>query len=150
MCTVGGHCVSPLANTGSLGTSTLHLTSQSIHILHVSHTLPDPCYLSISSMAVQGSLPPIAFPRKTKVTLTPLIRVIGTGPPETKELLNCCPLAHLEDHLIKPLCVCFILSLFLIIPIRFSVIPFFQSFVYPLQFVCVRSLSGTQCATNCQ
>lgn len=42
-----------------------------------------------------------------------LIRVIETGPPETKELLNCYPLAHLKDHFIKPFCLCvFILILF--------------------------------------
>lgn len=34
-----------------------------------------------------------------------LIRIIETGPPETKELLNYYPFTRFKDRLIKPLCV---------------------------------------------
>lgn len=103
MCTLGGHRVSDHRLTlAHWEPGTHHLTSQGIHVslAHTRSHLETPCSPSLSCMALQDSLPPIAF-----LGSLSLIRVIETGPPETKELLNCYPLAHLKDHLIKPLCV---------------------------------------------
>lgn len=60
------------------------------------HTLnaASPCLAAMSAIRFLGSTDTLG-----------LIRVIETGPPETKEPLNCCPFTHLKEHLIKPLCV---------------------------------------------
>ena len=138
---------------------TLHLTSQGIHILHVTHTpththtnthtlrplLPQPLLHGLAGLPASHSLP-------WKPESLCLIRVIETGPPETKELLNCYPLAHLKDHLIKPLCVYVLFSLFLIIPLLFFVILFFQSFFSSICLCQVIEWDTVKrlCTANCQ
>lgn len=131
-------CVSPPANTGSLGTGTLHLTSQGIHIMRASHTHTN-IHKHTHRHMLRLLLPlpllygPARFPASHTLPGKPeslcLIRVIETGPPGTKELLNCYPLTHLKDHLIKTFCVWFYSLPFSAFPSPFlsyfSFIPFF-------------------------
>ena len=116
-------CVRPPANTGSLGTrhapfnftghphSALLSLSRSHTHTHThtnTHTrwplLHQPLMYGLEGLPVSHHCP-----RKPESLW--LIRVIETGSPETKELLNCYPLAHLKDHLIKLLCVYVLFSL---------------------------------------
>lgn len=125
MCTVGGSlCVSPPANTGSLGARHASFSS-TVHprpacLTHIAAFAPLLSPVWLCRVPASQSLP------KKPESLC-LIRVIETGPPETKELLNCYPLVHLKDHLIKPLCVYVIFALFLIISLLIFVICFSHS-----------------------
>lgn len=134
MRTVGGYCVSVCQLTlAHWEPGTLHLTSQGIHIVrapphtntHMSRLLlPLPLLHGFAGFPASHTLP-------GKPESLCLIRVIETGPPGTKELLNCYPLAHLKDHLIKTFCVWFYSLSFPALPFffssYFSFIPFFLS-----------------------
>lgn len=141
MRTVGGYCVSVCQLTlAHWEPGTLHLTSQGIHIVRAPpHANTHASRLLLPLLLLHGFA---GFPASHTLPGKPeslcLIRVIETGPPGTKELLNCYPLAHLKDHLIKTFCVWFYSLSFPALPFFFS--SYFSFIPFFLNLVSVRSL----------
>lgn len=129
-------CVSLPANTGSLGTrhAPFNFTGHPYSACSPSHKHTHTSRLLLPLPLLHGFA---GFPASHTLPGKPeslcLIRVIETGPPGTKELLNCYPLAHLKDHLIKTFCVWFYSLSFPALPFffssYFSFIPFFPFLV---------------------
>ena len=153
-------CVTWTANTGSLGnrhapfnfTGHPHRTSLSLSLTNT-HTHTHGNTHPWRPLLPQLLLPGLAgHPDSRSLWLRKpeslcFVRIIETGPPETKETLNCYPLVHLKDHLIEPLCFSLLFSSLLY--------SFCHTFSFTLFFLFHLSLLGHwvgQClyAANCQ